>query len=203
MTPNETASSVLKYAVGWHDAYWERILIGAVGALILFLVIRVLSRKEGSVLASVLWLIIGSILLLFASIPEQSIAFVVSKEYMIRIRFIMGVLSVFVLLITFESIRKTHLQERYALLWLTTALIILLCIIFPDTVALFRAVTGMNYVASVVAVAFTFLFLVAFRFSVSLSDIQSKQSKLSQRIAILEARIKSFEAKQDKDNEKS
>jgi hypothetical protein len=98
-----------------------------------------------------------------------------------------------VLYITFESIRRTHLQEKYALLWVATALIILISVLFPNAVSLFRAVTGMEYATAIATVSFTFLVMVAFHFSISLSAMQTKHSKVAQRIAILEARINKLE----------
>jgi len=112
----------------------------------------------------------------------------------------MGGVSLIVLLITLESIRKTHLQERYALLWVTTAVVILMGCFFPDVVALFRAVTGMEYGAAMAAVAFVFLVMVSFHFSISLSSLGSKQSQIAQRVAILEERIREMERELPIDN---
>ena len=97
------------------------------------------------------------------------------------------------LLITLESIRVTRLQERYALLWVVTALVILAATLFPEAVNLVRAVMGMRYDEAVLAVAFTFLVLLAFHFSISVSALQSKLAKTAQRIALLDARIDELE----------
>ena len=183
---------VLRYAVGWGDMPFARVLIGVFGLFVLLATVMACCRKRVSFVPAVLWLVLSLALLVFATIPQQLITFVVSTEYMLRIRVIAGTVSLFVFMISFESIRRTKLQERYALLWIGTALVIMLCAVFPHTVALMRAVMGMNYVTAVVSVAFVFLFLVVFHFSISLSDMHSKQSRLVQRLAILESELKSL-----------
>jgi hypothetical protein len=185
--------AVNKYAIGWENAVFLRVLIGLVGLVILLLTGRAVAKRDCTVLAAILWLILSVILMVFSMYPTEFIGLVISTEYMTRIRFIGGGISLLVLLVTLESIRRTHLQERYALLWVTTALVILVCTFFPDAVALFRAVTGMEYSTAIVSVAFTFLVLVAFHFSISMSAILSKHAKVAQRVAILEARLKDLE----------
>jgi hypothetical protein len=192
MSP-ELLELTMRYSSGWHEAVGPRILLGLFGAAILLLVFRAVVRKNTGLIAILLWAVLGAGLLAFAAVPEAMINTVVTTEYMTRIRVVMGGVSLIVLLITFESIRKTHLQERYALLWVTTALVMLLGCFFPDAVALFRAVTGMQYGAAMAAVAFVFLSMVSFHFSISLSSLQSKQSQVAQRVAILEERIRELE----------
>lgn len=185
--------AVARFARGWDTALGPRIAIAAIGLLVVLFVIRSLIRRDTSLLVGTLWALAGAVLLVFAAFPQDVIGVIIDTPYLVRARLLMGGISVLVLLITFESIRRTHLQERYALLWVWTALVILLCTVFPDTVAVFRAITGMDYAAAIVAVAFTFLVLVAFHFSISLSASQSKQTKLAQRVAILEARVRELE----------
>jgi hypothetical protein len=184
---------IVTLSTDWQNAVASRIALGVVGALIVLLVVRSFVKGSGSLLGRLLWLIAGSVVAAFAVMPVEMIHFVISTEYVIRIRVIMGGLSLLVLLITLETIRRTQLQERYALLWIATALVLFLCLAFPHAVDLFRAVTGMSYVGAIVSVMFTFLVLVAFHFSVSLSAMQSRHTKLSQRIAILDARLREVE----------
>jgi len=186
-------SVAMRYATGWENALFQRIIIGLLGILTLVLSGRVTWKRECSIMTGILWMLTGSVLILFSIIPQEVIRFVITTEYQIRIRVIMGLLSCLVLYITFESIRRTHLQEKYALLWVATALIILISALFPNAVALIRAITGMEYATAIAAVSFTFLVMVAFHFSISLSAMQSKHSKIAQRVAILEARIGKLE----------
>ena len=186
-------SVAMHYATGWEGALFQRSIIGLLGLMTLILAGRVTWKGECSFVTGLLWMIAGSVLIVFSVIPQEVIRFVISTEYQTRIRVIMGLVSGLVLYITFESIRRTHLQEKYALLWVATALIILISVLFPNAVALFRAVTGMEYATAIAAVSFTFLVMVAFHFSISISAMQTKHSKIAQRVAMLEARLEKLE----------
>jgi len=189
-----------RLVTGWDQAVLLRGVIGVAGALILWLAGRALFRRSGHALAAVLWILAGLAAVAFGFFAQNMINRIVSTEYLLRVRIIFGTLSVIVLLFTLDSIRRTHLQERYALLWVATAFVILLAALFPHAVDLFRAVTGMDYVSAIVAVAFTFLVLVAFHFSIALSAIQSRESKMAQRVALLEARLNRLERDRSKDD---
>ncbi|OGV65291.1 MAG: hypothetical protein A2283_05755 [Lentisphaerae bacterium RIFOXYA12_FULL_48_11] len=193
----------MRYAVGWEHAVFQRVCIGLIGFLILFFAGRGTWKKDCSIITGILWFLAGLVLVIFASIPQKVVELVVSTEYQVRIRVIMGFISLLVLYVTFESIRRTHLQEKYALLWVVTGLVILISVLFPDAVALFRAVTGMEYATAIAAVSFTFLVMVAFHFSIAMSAMQSKQAKIAQRVATLEARLLQMEKALDKQQTES
>jgi hypothetical protein len=195
MNPDKFDTEILRYATGWDAAVVPRSIIALFGALVLLLTLRVIWKRNCGVPAALLWLIVGAASLTFACIPQQIVNSVMRSEYLLRLRVVMGGLSLLVLLITLESIRKTRLQERYALLWVATALAILLCALFPQAVNLFRAVTGMQYGTAVAAVAFTFLVLVAFHFSISMSAMEIDRDKIAQKVALLEFRLKELETK--------
>ena len=112
---------------------------------------------------------------------------------MMRIRILMGGVSIGVLLITLLAIRSYKLREKYAVLWLATAFMITLAAFFPQVVDLTRHWFGMQYVTSVVAVVFVFLILVSFHFSIALSALNDKAAATASRCAILEARLQELE----------
>ena len=197
---NVLDNTALRYATGWEHAIFPRVLIGIIGVVILLFTARMVWKKSGGFITALLWVLAGTIMVVFSLIPQEIVTFVMKTEYLTRIRVIMGSVSILVLLITFESIRRTHLQEKYALLWVASSLVVMLAVFFPDTVALLRAVTGMEYATAIVAVSFVFLVLVAFHFSISMSAMQLKNSKIAQRVAVLEARLKQVEDLLEKDN---
>ncbi len=114
---------------------------------------------------------------------------------MLRIRALMGVVSIGVFLITLLAIRGYKLREKYAVLWLATAAMITLTALFPQLVDGARQWFGMQYVTSVVAVVFTFLVLVSFHFSIALSALNDKAAATASRCAILEARLRDLECR--------
>lgn len=174
-------------AMGWEDAWIRRTLIGLLGALVLIQTGRAVRARQIRVVSLVVWTGIGLALTALAFFPVHVLRGIMGVEYVTRVRFIMGAVSLLVLVITVEAVRREHLQERYALLWVFTALVILSMVIFPNSMALFRAITGMEYATAMAAVAFIFLVLVAFHFSMALSSLQSKLAKLSQQVAMMEA----------------
>jgi hypothetical protein len=195
MTPSELNS----YITSWESAYISRVFIALLGIAIIAIAVAALIKKDFSLLAIFLALFASAFCLFFAVIPQETIRFVITTPYLTRIRIIMGSISFLVLLITLESVRRNNLQERYAILWVATALIIVFCAVFPAAVALLRAITGMSYVAVIVAVAFTFLILVAFHFSISLSRLTQKLTRIAQELAILKTHMEDH--KRDQDNE--
>ena len=107
---------------------------------------------------------------------------------LIKIQIIIGVLSVILLLLTFELIRKGRLREEYSILWLFTGGAILIFILFP---AFFLSrfiprVTGVFYLSAVVLIVFFFLLLIVFHFSVVISTLTNRNKELAQRYALLE-----------------
>jgi hypothetical protein len=182
-----------QYTTGWNEAVGARLTAALLGVLIGGYVLRRVWKRRGSVVGSILWFLLAAGLIVFALWPQDIVDFIIRTPYETRVRFNVGAVSILVLLITFESIRKTHLQERYALLWMATAIFLFTSALFPHTVDLFRALTGMEYATALVAVAFTFLVLVAFHFSISISSSRSNQAKIAQRVAILEERLRRLE----------
>ena len=115
---------------------------------------------------------------------------------MMRIRALMGGVSICVFLIALLAIRNYKLREKYAVLWLATAGMITLAAFFPQLMDLAREWFGMQYITSVVTVVFLFLVLVAVHFSIALSALNDKAAATASRCALLEARIRELEQKQ-------
>lgn len=110
-----------------------------------------------------------------------------------RIRTLMAIVSTGVFFVTILAIRGYKLREKYAVLWLATAAVIIFAAAFPQLMELPRRWFGMEYATCMVAVVFVFLVLVSFHFSIALSALNDKAAANASRIAILEARIKELE----------
>jgi hypothetical protein len=107
---------------------------------------------------------------------------------LIKMQFIIGALSVILLLITFELIRKKRLREEYAILWLFTGGVVLMFSLWPEFFLsqFFVRITGIFYLSAVVLIAFFFLLLIVFHFSVVISKLTGQNKELAQRHALLE-----------------
>lgn len=171
---------------------WTRVVFAVLGVLTLVWTVVSGLRGRGGVISALAGFFV-TLLLLALAWDLQLFSGLGKVSFLNRIRISMGVLSFIVLVVTLESIRRSHLQERYALLWVSTGIIILLCAMFTGVLDFFCALFGMQYVTFVVAVIFTFLLLVAFHFSIALSGFGDDRSRLAQRCAQLEARIEALE----------
>jgi hypothetical protein len=91
-------------------------------------------------------------------------------------------------LITFELIRKKSLREEYAILWLSTGVAVLVFSLWPEFLLsqFFVRITGIFYLSAVVLIAFFFLLLIVFHFSVVISKLTGQNKDLAQRYALLE-----------------
>ncbi len=171
-----------------------RTISAVCGLLLLIWLIRslILRRSDAALILVTGALVLGLLLLAGAAFPAVWLR-LLNLPHLARIRLLMAGVSLLVLLVAFESIRRGLLRERYALLWIATGGLILLCAIMPDTLGWLSRTFGMQYVTTVVAVVFTFLILVAFHFSLALSRSESDLSKIAQRCAQLEARLELLE----------
>jgi len=113
---------------------------------------------------------------------------------LIKIQLMIGALSVILLLVTFELIRKKKLREEYSILWLFTGLAILVFSLWPEFILsqFFVRFTGIFYLSAVVLIAFLFILLIVFHFSVVISKLTSQNKELAQRYALLELEFREF-----------
>ena len=109
-----------------------------------------------------------------------------------KFQIIVGILSIIFLLITFELIRKQKLREEYSILWLFTGAAILILSAFPYFFLskLFTQFTGLYYLSAVVLIAFLFLLIIVFHFSIVISQLTDQNRDLAQRHALLELEFK-------------
>ena len=110
---------------------------------------------------------------------------------LIKVQIIIGALSIILLLITFELIRKKRLREEYAILWLFTGIAVLVFSLWPGFFLsqFFVKITGIFYLSAVVLIAFSFLLLIVLHFSVVISKLTSQQKDLAQHYALLELEL--------------
>ncbi|MEI6563393.1 MAG: DUF2304 domain-containing protein [bacterium] len=116
-----------------------------------------------------------------------------AASLVLRMRIVLGFLSALVLMITLEAVRRFAMEERYALLWVFTGIILLIFAIYPDAVGWLAILTGMQYVSAITMVVFAFLLLVVFDFSLALSELRTDQRRICQHAAEMELRVTELE----------
>ena len=110
-----------------------------------------------------------------------------------QVQLLIGFLAIIFFLFTIESIRKRHLREEYAILWLSMSLAIAVLSLWPGLVALLSQLTGLYYLSAVVAIIFIFLISVLMHYSIVISRIKETNKELVQKYALLELRLKELE----------
>jgi hypothetical protein len=104
-------------------------------------------------------------------------------------------ISVALLFVTLETVRRNRLKERYALLWLGTGAALFGVALYPDIVGGLKTVTGMEYTSAIMVVVFSFLTMIAFHISLTLSRNEDDRRNLSQSVALLRQRDEELEKK--------
>ena len=103
---------------------------------------------------------------------------------LIQIVAIIFSLGIFVGII--DLIRRGMLKEQYAILWLISAIVLLILSVWRQLLDKIAYVLGVAYAPSLLfLVAFVFLLLIVLHFSVIISNLSEKNKRLSQEIAIL------------------
>lgn len=98
----------------------------------------------------------------------------------------------FVLLVL-ELVRREHLKERYALLWLAAAACGLGVGLFPGVITWTSSVFGFQYLTVFYVGSFLFLLLLVLAFTVVISKLSERNRTLAQEVALLAQRVEQLE----------
>ena len=93
------------------------------------------------------------------------------------------------LVVIFEAIRRRKFMEKYALLWIFSGLIVFILSIFPEPLFKVAAFSGVYYLTVLLIFSFTFLLLIVFYLSVSLSKLEENNKELTQELGILRLKL--------------
>ena len=107
----------------------------------------------------------------------------------IRIQIVAIVASAGLLLVILELVRQRRLLERYALLWLFSALVLLALAVWKDFLETIAKAIGIIYPPNALfLIAFGFVMILLLHFSMAVSRLADQSKLLAQRIAMLEER---------------
>jgi hypothetical protein len=108
----------------------------------------------------------------------------------IRVSLIADIASVLLLLVVLELIRSRRVRERYALLWLVTAIVLLVLSFWRDGLASISNLVGIAYPPSALFVlGFLFIVIVLLHYSTVISRLSDQNTILAQRLALLESKL--------------
>jgi hypothetical protein len=110
--------------------------------------------------------------------------------------------------IVFELVRRRRLMERYALLWLFSAAVLLALAVWRDLLESIARGVGIYYAPSALfAIAFGFVLVLLLHFSLVVSRLADQNKVLAQRVGMLQqqldaqaARLERMEASEDEDS---
>jgi hypothetical protein len=109
-------------------------------------------------------------------------------ESRIQIVSIVAMAALFVLV--FEMVRQRRLMERYALLWLFSAAVLLGLAVWKDGLESFARGVGIYYAPSALfAVALGFILLLLMHFSLVISRLTDQNKLLAQRVGMLQQQV--------------
>ena len=107
----------------------------------------------------------------------------------LRIQIVAVLASSGLLLLILELVRRRRLLERYALLWLFSALVLLGLAVFRDVLETVSKAIGVFYPPNALfLIAFAFVMVLLLHFSIAVSRLSDQAKVLAQRLALLEER---------------
>ena len=103
-----------------------------------------------------------------------------------------AVASLALLGVVFELMRRRRLRERYALLWLATALVLLVLSVWRGGLNTIAGWVGIQTYppAALFAIASLFILVVLLHYSTVISKLADQNTILAQRVALLEAELR-------------
>jgi hypothetical protein len=107
----------------------------------------------------------------------------------VRIQIVAIIASGGLLVMILELVRQRRLLERYALLWLFSALVLLGLAIWRGLLEDIASVIGVAYPPNALFfIAFAFVLVLLLHFSLAVSRLTDQSKVLAQRLALLEER---------------
>jgi hypothetical protein len=95
------------------------------------------------------------------------------------------------LFVIFELVRSRRLMERYALLWILSATVLLVLSVWRELLEDIAHKVGVFYAPSAMfMIAIGFILLLLLHFSVAVSKLSDQSKVLAQRLALLEQRVR-------------
>jgi hypothetical protein len=111
-----------------------------------------------------------------------------------KVEIVMILGSVGLLFVVLELVRRRRLKEEYSLLWLLTAVVLLALSLWRSSLDLIAKLMGIFYPPTALfVIGFGFVLLLLLYFSTIISQLSGENNSLTQRIAILDWRVRRLE----------
>ena len=104
--------------------------------------------------------------------------------------------------VVIELIRRSHLKERYSLIWLAASLVLIIFSSSRQLLDLIAKMFGIYYPPSFLfLLSIAFLLVLLLHFSTVISTLNEKNNRLAQELGLLKTRLNTLEKKVAKDRE--
>jgi hypothetical protein len=118
----------------------------------------------------------------------------------VQIIAVLGSLGIFIIVI--ELIRRNHLKERYSLIWLATAVVLIIFSLSRPLLHSIARYLGIYYPPSFLfLLAIIFLLVLLLHFSTVISSLSEQNKRLSQEVGILKIRLDRMGREDKKDSD--
>ena len=108
--------------------------------------------------------------------------------------------SIILLIAVLELVRRRRLREKYALLWILTAIVLLVLSLWRGLVDSIAIALGISYGPLItIAVGALFVLVVLLHYSTVISALTDRSAVLAQQVAMLEERLRRLEGTQNDD----
>jgi len=108
--------------------------------------------------------------------------------------------SIILLLAVLELVRRRRLREKYALLWILTAIVLLILSLWRGLVDSIAIALGISYGPLItIGVGALFVLIVLLHYSTVISALTDRSAVLAQQVAMLEERLRRLEDEENKD----
>jgi hypothetical protein len=111
-----------------------------------------------------------------------------------RIQVVAIIAAAALLVVLLDLVRRRRLLERYALLWLFSAAVLLALAIWRDLLADISDLIGVAYPPNALfLIAFGFVLVLLLHFSIAVSRMSDQIKVLAQRLALLDEHVRNSE----------
>lgn len=119
---------------------------------------------------------------------------------MLNFQIVAIILSIILLIFVLELVRKGMLKERYSILWIFSAFVLLLLSLWKGLLDKLAALVGIFYSPSFLfLVAFIFLLLIVLHFSIVISIMRDRNKKIAQEVGLIRLELDNMKNRKKKD----
>ena len=119
-----------------------------------------------------------------------------------RVVIVMTVGPILLLLWVVEMVRRKRLREDYSLLWLATAIVLVVLALWRDSLEIVAEAMGIFYPPTALfVIGIGFLLLNLLQFSTVITRLAHENKQAAQHIALLNQRLRALEAQVKEDSD--